>query len=551
MQKIAMSEKPTYEELEKRLQELEREKSEQKPIKEKPYNEEFFSQTLFLVAPVLFVAINAEGRTIMINETMLNLLQYKRDEVVGKEYMTTFVPKRNRKALSEIFEKLIKLNKPTLNENYVTAKDGKEFLIEWHGRPIFDNKGEFDFFFGLGIDITERRQAENELKESERRFRELAEMLPETIFEIDLKGRLTFANQKAFDLFGYTKNDFAKGINVFELIQEKDRPRAMININKVLQGENLGITEYEVSRKDGSIFPALFHSSVIFNHNKPVGFRGFMINIAEKKHAQEMLIQNEKIMSLGGLAAGMAHEINNPLAGMIQNAQVAINRLTKDFPANEKAAEESGTHMKAIKTYMEKRGIPQLLGYIVTSGEQAAKIVKNMLSFAKKKNADKTPQDMPELIEKTLDLMRNDYSAENNYDFKEVQISRMYDDDLPKVSCEETKIQQVLMNIIKNSIDEAIDAKKKLKDLVLFFRLTNEKNMIRMEIEDNGPGISHDVQRRIFEPFFTTKAVDKGTGLGLSISYFIVVDNHKGEMDVESLPGKGTKFIIRLPISFA
>ncbi len=543
-----MAEKPTYEDLEKRVRELERLKSEQKRVEEKLYEEIIFNQTLLQAAPVFFVAINAQGKTIMVNEMMLHSLGYKLEEVVGKDYMTTFVPKKNRKELSGIFDNLIRLNKPTLNENYILTKEGREILIEWHGRSIFNKKGELAYFFGLGIDITKRRKAENELKESERRFRELAEMLPETIFEIDLQGKLTFINQNAFNLFGYTQEEFEKGINILGLIHENDRKRALTNINKILKGENPGITEYEISGKDGNFFPCLFHSSAITQNNIPVGLRGFLIDITEKKHTQEILIQNEKMMSIGGLAAGMAHEINNPIAGMVQNAQVAINRLSKDLPANDEAAAAAGTTMTAIKTYMEKRGILQLLGYINTSGAQAAKIVQNMLSFARGKDLEKKPHDMPELIEKTFELMRNDFNIEKNYDFKDIQIVRTYDPGLPGVPCEETKIQQVVMNIVKNSIDAAIEAQKKLKGLVLYFRLINENKMICLEIEDNGPGIDHETRRRIFEPFFTTKSVDKGTGLGLSISYFIIVDNHKGEMEVESSPGKGTKFIIRLPV---
>lgn len=413
--------------------------------------------------------------------------------------------------------------------------------------PVFSKEGLPDGGIGIVEDVTDPKKARAELIESERRFRELAELLPETIYEVDLQGRITFVNQKAFKLFGYTLDDFYKGINVMELISEKDRERASINVRKILQGDPPGMNEYELQRKDGTFFPALLHSSLIYENDEAIGMRGFLIDITEKKRTQEILIQNEKMMSIGGLAAGMAHEINNPLAGMIQNAQVAINRLTLDLPGNEAAASEAGTSLPAIRAYMEKRGILQQLEHINMAGHQAAKIVNNMLGFAKKRESVKAPEDLAQLIDKTLDLLKSDYNLKKEYDFKNIDIIKQIDPDVPKVNCEESKIQQVVLNIIKNSI-EAVMETKTIKNLSLHFRLTTGNKKVCLEIEDNGPGIEYHVRKRIFEPFFTTKSVDKGTGLGLSLSYFIIVEDHKGELEVESTPGKGTKFIIQLPV---
>lgn len=513
------------------------------------YSETFFSQSLLHMAPVFFVAISPEGKTLSVNETMLRALGYASEEVIGKEYMTTFVPEDDWGKLSIIFAKLIRMKIPTMNENYVLSKDGRKILVEWHGRSIFNQKGEVDYFVGLGIDITQRRQAEKKLLESEKRFRELTDMLPETIFEMDLSGHLTFVNQNAFDLMGFTREDLEHGINIFDLIHEKDRHRAKQNINKILAGENPGVTEYEIARKDGCFSPYLCHSSPILRDQAPIGLRGFLIDITEKKHTQELLIQNEKMLSIGGLAAGMAHEINNPLAGMMQNAQVVLNRISSDLEADKKAAEEAGTSIEAIRRYMEKRDILQLLRYVVSSGAQAAKIVRSMMNFAQKQAMEKIPQDLVLVLEKALELMKNDFSLEKSYDFNEIRIIRDYDPNLPEAPCMATQIRQVVMNVIKNSMDAALGAGQKLSDLVLHIRLSLENGMAQIEIADNGPGMDHNTQKRIFEPFFTTKPVDKGSGLGLSISYFIIVDKHHGEMEVESSPGKGTKFIIRLPLN--
>ena len=537
-----MPERPTYEELERRIRELETSEGEMAHRKNQSVlneTEEIFRHFMEN-SPIYVFFKDKDIRSVRLSRNYEQMLGRPLDELLGKT-MDELFP-------SELAKKMIADDQNILKEGKLVSID-EEFNGRYYTTikfPIFID-GQARYLSGYTMDITEQKQAEEKLKKSERRFRELAEMLPETIFEIDLQGKLTFVNRKAFEMFGYMPEDVEKGINVFDLVHEKDKPRVLQNVGKIINGENLGVTEYEISRKDGSFFPGLFHSSVILHDHKPVGLRGFLIDITEKKRTQEILIQNEKIMSIGGLAAGMAHEINNPLAGMIQNAQVVMNRLSTELPANEKAAEASGTTMSAIKSYMEKREILQLLRYINDAGRQAAGIVQNMLSFAGMQAPGKTPRDMPQLIEKTLDLIKSGYNLQKGYDFKEITIIKEFDPDLPRVMCEENKIQQVILNIIKNSVDAAAQSQMKSKDIVIGFRLKHERGRVRMEIEDNGPGMDLQTRKRIFEPFFTTKGVDKGTGLGLSISYFIIVDDHKGEMEVESSPGKGTKFIIKFP----
>lgn len=393
----------------------------------------------------------------------------------------------------------------------------------------------------------ERKRQEVKLKESERRFRDMAELMPETIFEVDIKGQLTFVNKRAFDLFGYTTDDFQNGVNVFDLICEKDKERAFNNVGKIIQGRNVGINEYEVLKKDGTSFPALFHSSAIYNDGNVSGLRGFLIDITEKKQTQAHLIQSEKMMSVGGLAAGMAHEINNPLAGMMQNAQVIHNRLTKELEINRQAAHKLGTDIETIQKFMENRGVLKQLNNINNAGKQAAKIVNNMLSFAKQSESNWNENRLDELIDKSIELAENDYSLRKNYDFRQIRIIREYQDDIPLVACDPSKIQQVLFNIIKNA-SEAMREDNKTASPTITFRLKRGSGTaVNIEIEDNGPGIDDKIGKRIFEPFFTTKDIDKGTGLGLSVSYFIIVNDHKGSLEFESQVGKGTKFLISLP----
>jgi len=257
------------------------------------------------------------------------------------------------------------------------------------------------------------------------------------------------------------------------------------------------------------------------------------------------------MLSVGGLAAGMAHEINNPLAGMMQTANVMANRLggEPDLPANIRAAEDAGTSMPAIIAFMESRGVLRMLETINDSGRRVADIVNNMLSFARKSDAQSSSQDLTELMDKTIELAATDYDLKKHYDFKQINIIKEYEEGIPAIPCEGAKIQQVLLNILRNGAQSMQDDTSTDKKPCFIIRIRHDKkdNMISIEVEDNGPGISPSIRKRIFEPFFTTKPAGVGTGLGLSVSYFIVTENHGGEMFVESEPGISTRFIVKLP----
>jgi signal transduction histidine kinase len=259
-----------------------------------------------------------------------------------------------------------------------------------------------------------------------------------------------------------------------------------------------------------------------------------------------MMIQSEKMVSIGGLAAGMAHEINNPLAGILQNAQVIRNRVSPGLQANEAAARELGIDMDTLHAYFEKRGCLRMMDSIMESGHRAARIVENMLSFSRKSNVHMSNVDVCALLDRTVELAANDYDLKKQYDFRKIRIEREYEAEVPFVPCEESKIQQVFFNLIRNGA-QAMASKQ--ADACFVLRVGRQGESVRVEIQDNGPGMSEELRKRIFEPFFTTKKVGEGTGLGLSVSYFIVVENHGGSMEVESSPGQGTTFVLTLPLT--
>jgi two-component system, NtrC family, sensor kinase len=280
------------------------------------------------------------------------------------------------------------------------------------------------------------------------------------------------------------------------------------------------------------------------------GVKGAVIrldDVTERVRMEEMMIQTEKVMSVGGLAAGMAHEINNPLGGILQSVQVIIRRLSSEVPASAEAAASAGCSLDKVLTFLDKRGIPVMLEGIRQSAERAAKIVANMLEFSRKTDASMVFMNMMDLMEKAVELCSKDYDLKKKYDFKKIELIWDTDPALPLIQCSPTQIEQVLMNLLRNAA-QAMSGSKVMSPRITL-RTRNEGVFARIDIEDNGPGMEETIRRKVFEPFFSTKPPGEGTGLGLSVSFFIITNNHGGSITVESELGKGTKFIIRLPFS--
>lgn len=269
-------------------------------------------------------------------------------------------------------------------------------------------------------------------------------------------------------------------------------------------------------------------------------------DVTDRVRIEDMMVQSEKMMSVGGLAAGMAHEINNPLAGILQNLQVMRNRITHSTGRNTTAAEEAGTSLEAVQAYMDARGLLKMMDSISEAGRRAAKIVDNMLSFSRKEEAHFTENNLEEIIERSVELASNDYNLKKRFDFRHIRIIRDYDE-LDPIPCEGSQIQQVVLNLLSNSAQAMADRPENAPEPQIALRLKREATMALIEVEDNGPGMDAETRKRVFEPFFTTKDVGHGTGLGLSVSYFIITENHGGTMNVSSTPGQGACFSIRIP----
>ncbi|MBU1195340.1 MAG: PAS domain S-box protein [Proteobacteria bacterium] len=385
--------------------------------------------------------------------------------------------------------------------------------------------------------------------QSENKFRTLFDNAGDAIYIHDFEGNILKANQKAIESSGY-KQDELLNMNIMDINSSDSSRQVLSYIEKIKSGEKL-IFESMHKTRTGNMVPVEISSRTIdYDHRKAILI--IVRDLTERKKTSELLIQNEKMLSLGGLAAGMAHEINNPLAGIIQSAEVLANRLGsgKRLPSNEQAALDAGISMEALQKYMIIRDIPLMINAITASGLRMASIVKNMLSFARKSDHSFSTHDPVHLMDSVLKLATADFDLKKHYDFKSIALQKEYQDNLPLIICDGNKIQQVLLNILGNGAYAMFEKRKTKKNYKPEFilRISMETDaMLQIEIKDNGPGMDEKTKKKIFDPFYTTKPAGIGTGLGLSVSYFIITEDHGGTIEVASQPDKGTSFIIRIP----
>ena len=426
-------------------------------------------------------------------------------------------------------------------------KDGGFMWIQSRGKVVARNdQGTPQRFIGTHADITRRKKAEETLRHLRNYLSNIIDSMPSVLVAVDSDGNVIQWNHRTEQTTGLSFEAVRSQplARVFpRLADEMDRIQTAIRECRVISAPKVTSKhEHETRYEDITIFPLAAN-----------GVEGAVIrvdDVTERVRLEEMMIQSEKMLSVGGLAAGMAHEINNPLAGMMQTAEVMAGRLGANLhlPASRKAAEAAGTTIEAVGRFMEARGIPRMLATINDSGRRVAAIVDNMLSFARKSEATVSSHALEDLLDRTLELAATDYDLKKQYDFKKIAADREYAASPVIVPCEGAKIQQVVLNILRNGAEAMQEAGTEAPRFVFRTRVDPDADMAVMEIEDNGPGMDEQTRKRVFEPFFTTKPAGVGTGLGMSVSYFIITENHHGEMAVVSRPGAGSRFIIRLPL---
>lgn len=395
----------------------------------------------------------------------------------------------------------------------------------------------------LNEEIKERKSSEEQLRKLRSFLTGIVDSMPSVLISLDHEYRITQWNKEAESVTGIDREK-ALGRSSTQLLPYLDEILGLAD-KALREGQVQRDTKCQLKiNGDQKIFDIAIYP-LDFSDRQGVVVR--LDDVTDRVRLEEVMIQTEKMMSVGGLAAGMAHEINNPLAGIMQSAQVLHNRLSSEMKKNREVASDCQLSLEQIQCYLERRGIGELLHSITQSGERASRIISNMLSFSRKSTSRYTPCNLVELLDSTIELAANDYDLSKKFDFRKVRIMREYEDIFTAVRCDKSSIQQVFFNILKNAAQALAGSKKDGEEPTITIRLLSSPEYAVIEIEDNGAGMDDATRKRIFEPFYTTKNVGLGTGLGLSVSFFIIKENHKGRIQVRSAPGKGSTFIISLP----
>jgi PAS domain S-box-containing protein len=495
--------------------------------------------------PVACILWGTDWRVQRWNPAAELVFGYTEAEALGKTAKELIIaPQKEEEQADTIWEYMNQSGMKANNINENVTRDGAIILCEWTNTPFFDKDGRVTGVISVVQDITMRRRNERALQESENRFRTLIEKAPIGISMIRDK-RYIYSNPTHTRIFGFDGHAELIGTSLEDRIAPQCLLECLDNAQKLDRGE-ISAIQYGTTgvRKDGSHFPYLI-SATRLNLSDGGATLSFGADITERVQAQELMIQNEKMTMVAGMAAGMAHEVNNPLGIIAQDLQNLERRFSPALSANCAVADELGLDLEQVARYMERRDILTYITGMRGAVKRASDIISNMLLFSRQSDSTHQYININTIIEQSVKLAASDYDLRKKYDFKKVTIARTFDEKLPLIPVCVTEMEQVFINILKNAAQAMSDAGT--SNPTISVRTFQDKKWVVVEIGDNGPGMSDNVRQRIFDPFFTTKDIGKGTGLGLSVTYSIVTKNHGGELSVESQPGSGARFTVRLP----
>ncbi len=410
-------------------------------------------------------------------------------------------------------------------------------------------------------DITRRKQTEAEILRLQHLLQNIADSMPSVLITLDLEGHVLTWNPAAEALTGQPSEQVV-GLCLWQVCPTLQRYQELVA--QVVRDHQIAhlhrdqtVVADDVTYHDVSVFPLMANA-----------IEGIVLRIDDVTHRvqlEEMMLQSAKMASVGRLAAGMAHEINNPLGSMMQSAQVLQLMLNTKRKHTQELLQTYALDPEALGRYLQDRGASEYLEGIRSAGARAAKIISDLLSFSRKQSSNAAPRQLNELVEQTLALIATDYDLKKHYDFQDIKIVKSLEPGMPDVLCDGQQIQQVLLNLVRNAAQAMAEKKAKsagpnyrpqltLRTRKIEILLGDQAQVwVRVDIADNGPGIPDKMRTRLFEPFFTTKEVGQGTGLGLWLCWSIVVERHRGRIYLESahfpIEKEGTCFVIELPAS--
>jgi len=471
-------------------------------------------------------AIDAEGTITYISPAVERLVGYRPDELIGKPY-TAFGFKDDFPSIHQMKDLFSRTTDLVPLDYRLVAKDGSIHWIRTASHPIVVD-GRFAGLRGVLTDVTEARKSDEALRVSEEKHRSLFENSALGIYQTTPDGRILAANPALIRMLGYASFEELATRNLEAEGYEPVTPRSAFKGRIEREGRIVGVESVWV-RKDGQRLHVRENAVAVRDGEGNVLFyEGTVEDVTVQREAQKearrleaQLRQTQRLESIGTLASGVAHEINNPLTGMINYAELISRRVEDD----------------RLRDFADA---------IMSEGARVAKIVRNLLSFSRQERESHSPARLVDVFGAARALVDQLFAKDH------IRFEADVPEDLPRLKCRSQQIQQVILNLLTNARDalnERYPGDHPDKLLRATARAIEEggKGWLRQVIEDHGAGIAPEHIGRIFDPFFTTKPRDRGTGLGLSVSFGIVRE-HGGRLSAESDQGSVTRFTLDLPV---
>jgi len=447
-----------------------------------------------------------------VNNAFLNWWGYKdKKQVLGKP-STSFWQVVDK---AEKVKKAVQKQGDWTGELIAKRKDGTFFDVQLSSSLVKDKTGEPICMMASFVDITEHKRMEEALRQSEENYRALFDSSAIGTIVLDAETmKVLVANQAAAKIFGFSSVEEALEVDPLDYILPEDKARVSELAEKALFEQNTQLTyELRILTKDGRKIWISATATRIVHQGRLAGLITFT-DITEQKQHNERLILADRLASIGELAAGTAHELNNPLTSVLGFSQLLMD---KDIPND----------------------IREDLEIIYSEAQRAAVVTRNLLAFARKHKPVKRLSQINDIIEDILKLRAHEHKMHD------IKVEKQLASDLPEIMVDYFQIQQVFFNIVINAEYFMTEAHKRG---TLTITTEKQNDTVVITFTDDGPGIPTENLSQIFNPFFTTKATGKGTGLGLSICHGIVSE-HGGKIHARSQPGEGATIFVELPIN--
>ncbi len=455
--------------------------------------------------------LSDKGTILDSNKSASENLKKSYDELAGSNFQEIFEESQRIK-ITDVFNQCMEDKKSVSVPTQINVQNSSlTFNLVFTPFPNQEDSSSW-YCFALARDITAEKKAEEDLV----KFFTVAENTVNPLQITNLEGKMVYVNRAFLEASGYSKEELlGKNPNIFG--SGKHQKKFWEKMWRTINSGKVWVGEVENKRKNGKPFyTQLLISPILNSEGKVISFFGIHRDITEKKLLEKQLIHTQKMESIGTLAAGVAHEVGNPLASISAVVQVVLRSTEDEF-------------------------VKEKLGLVKSQITRISKIIRDLVDFSRPSNYELQLTDINEIISEAVEIVQVGKKA------KQIKFETTLEEKIPNLPLVSDQIQQVFVNILLNAVDAICEPNNPNEYNEIISASYKSDESVIVTFSDTGTGIAEENVGKVFEPFFTTKKEGKGTGLGLWVSYGII-KSFQGDIKIKSTVGKGTTFIISLPI---